>query len=108
VGDPERTGKPVGDDLREGKPTVLLALAHQRATQGQRAVLARVGDPDLDPAAVADIQEVLWATGAIAAVEERIERLRSQAVAALFTAPITASGRAELADLADRMLFRDR
>jgi geranylgeranyl diphosphate synthase, type I len=108
VGDPLVTGKPVGDDLREGKPTVLLALAHERATRAQRAVLNGVGDPFLDPAAIADIQAVLWATGAVAAVEERIEHLWARALATLAGAPITGAGRTALAGLADRLLFRDR
>jgi geranylgeranyl diphosphate synthase type I len=108
VGDASNTGKPVGDDLREGKPTVLIALAHEQATPAQRAVLDRVGDPFLDAAGVADIQAVLWATGAIAAIEDRIADLRSEALAALAAAPITEPGRAELADLAEQMLYRDR
>ncbi|MFM8688366.1 MAG: polyprenyl synthetase family protein, partial [Acidimicrobiaceae bacterium] len=33
------TGKPIGDDLREGKPTPLLAMACERATVAQRKVL---------------------------------------------------------------------
>ena len=48
-GDPEQTGKPAGDDLREGKRTVLIALAHQRANDAQRGHLrALLGDPGLD------------------------------------------------------------
>ena len=35
-GDPAMTGKPAGDDLREGKPTLLLALATVHATDGER------------------------------------------------------------------------
>ena len=41
-GDPALTGKPVGDDLREGKPTPLLARAVALADAGQRAI-ARSG-----------------------------------------------------------------
>src|SRR5215207_7014987 len=44
-GDERLTGKPVGDDLREGKPTPLLAIATARASARQREVLARVGRP---------------------------------------------------------------
>ena len=54
-GDPAVTGKPAGDDLREGKRTLLLALAVERAAQrGSAAAVAEiedaVGDPDLDDA----------------------------------------------------------
>ena len=37
------TGKPVGDDLREGKPTPLVAIATARAADGDRELLARLG-----------------------------------------------------------------
>src|SRR5690606_1588627 len=66
------TGKPVGDDLREGKPTPLLAIATERADSAQREVLARVGSPDLTPAEVEAIQAVFDATGARSHSEERI------------------------------------
>ena len=47
-GDPAVTGKPVGDDLREGKPTPLLARAVARATPAQqaRARPRRAAGPD--------------------------------------------------------------
>nr|WP_269452221.1 polyprenyl synthetase family protein [Tessaracoccus coleopterorum] len=43
LGDPARTGKPVGDDLLSGKPTVLLALAEQRFDTYWRGRLRRIG-----------------------------------------------------------------
>ena len=42
-GDEALTGKPVGGDLREGKPTPLLARAFEAATDAQREVLSLVG-----------------------------------------------------------------
>jgi geranylgeranyl diphosphate synthase type I len=82
-GDADRTGKPVGDDLREGKPTPLLALAHERADPGQRAVLGGVGRPDLTPEQIVELQAVLVDTGAEAAVIDEIDRLTGRALDAL-------------------------
>ncbi len=80
-GDPAVTGKPSGDDLREGKRTVLLALARAAATTGQRAVLdADVGDPGLGAEGVARVREVLVGTGALAQVERRIDDLADDAL----------------------------
>jgi len=107
-GDEEVTGKPVGDDFREGKATVLLALAVQRATAAQRTVLDRVGDPALDDADVAALREVLEATGAVAAVEDSIRELHRDACAALEAAPIAAAARQPLLELADHAAWRDR
>ena len=92
-GDPQRTGKPVGGDLVEGKPTPLLARAVDAATPAQRAVLDLVGDPQLSPDDVARIQDVIVATGALAALEARIEALAAEAGAAIERAPVAAEAR---------------
>jgi geranylgeranyl diphosphate synthase type I len=105
-GDPVVAGKPVGDDLRQGKPTWLLATAAARATDEQRAVLARVGAADLDAAGVAAIQHVLVGTGALDAAEGRIDELAEEARAALAGCPLTDEARRELAALADYVVAR--
>ena len=64
-GDSAVTGKPVGGDLLEGKPTPLLARAVAGATPAQLAVLDRVGAADLDADDVAAIQQVIVDTGAL-------------------------------------------
>jgi len=107
-GDSSLTGKPVGDDLREGKPTPLLAIATERAGRRERTALARVGDPELDEEAIAAIQQVLVATGALDEVEAVIEELAEKAVAALDAAPIASPSRDALADLARFVAWRDR
>lgn len=78
-GEQALTGKPVGDDLREGKPTPLLAIATERADPEQLQVLAQVGSPDLTPGDVAAIQAVIDSTGARAHSEARIAELTAQA-----------------------------
>lgn len=83
-GDPTLTGKPAGDDVREGKRTVLIALAQESATPAQAQVLdAFVGDKLLDDAGLETVQDVLRDTGALAEVESRISRNRDAALAAL-------------------------
>jgi geranylgeranyl diphosphate synthase, type I len=95
-GDPERTGKPVLDDLREGKPTVLMALATTRATPAQLRVLrAAVGYPGLDERSARAVRAVLEATGAHEDVERMINERHSMALAvldrALFPPAVTAT-----------------
>ena len=107
-GDERITGKPVGDDLREGKPTPLLALATSRADAGQRRVLAGVGDATLAAPDVRAIQQVLFDTGAVHDLEARIAELVATAVAALAAAPVTDEARAGLTDLAAVVAWRER
>lgn len=83
-GDPEVTGKPVGDDLRDGKRTVLLTIAYTRGDPGQRRTLTKyVGRRRLDATQVQEVRSVLIATGAEAEVERMIATRRGQALAAV-------------------------
>lgn len=100
-GDSDETGKPAGDDLREGKRTVLIAIAQERATDTERARLAAlIGNPLLDADGVAEVRDVLERTGARAEVESRIADQRDRALSALDTAAITVDGAAMLRALA--------
>jgi geranylgeranyl diphosphate synthase, type I len=107
-GDPARTGKPVSGDVSEGKRTVLMALARERATPGQARVLDRyLGDRNLTEAAAARVKAVLTGTGAVAECEALIGASVKEAVAALDGAPITAAAKAALAALAVTATDRD-
>jgi geranylgeranyl diphosphate synthase type I len=107
-GDAEITGKPVGDDLREGKPTPLVALAFARAGTADRELLGNLGDPNLSPADVAQLQGVFVRTGALEQIESDIARLVAEARDALANAPITDTARTWLDELAGYVAWRDR
>ncbi|WP_299034216.1 polyprenyl synthetase family protein [uncultured Pseudokineococcus sp.] len=99
-GDPAVTGKPAGDDLREGKRTMLVALAAQRGSAGDAALLASLlGAPDLDDDGVASLQDLIERTGSLAAVEQLIDDLVARSRAALSGAPVTEEARAALGEL---------
>jgi geranylgeranyl diphosphate synthase type I len=104
----EQTGKPVGDDLREGKPTPLLAIAMSRADADQAAVLELVGSPDLDRGQVAAVQAVLVDTEAMAEIEHTIDRLTNEAISSIEVAHITDDARRALVELAHYVAWRDR
>jgi geranylgeranyl diphosphate synthase type I len=83
-GDPSQTGKPAGDDLREGKRTVLVATAVEAASPSQAALLRRhLGDPALDTQGVEALREVITDTGALAHVEALITALTDQSLRAI-------------------------
>ncbi|AEV82605.1 polyprenyl synthetase [Actinoplanes sp. SE50] len=101
-GDPERTGKPAGDDLREGKRTYLVAAAFGALDAAGRAELdAALGDPGLDEAGVARLRTVIRDSGALAATEARIDELMTASIGALDAAPIDQDAREVLRRLAD-------
>lgn len=100
-GDSEVTGKPAGDDLREGKLTALLAHALHLAPADQAAVLAGLaGRRDLTDAEVVRAREIITGSGALDAVEAEIAEATATAVAGLATASVTAEARQALAALA--------
>jgi geranylgeranyl diphosphate synthase type I len=100
-GDPAETGKPAGDDLREGKRTVLIATAVERSTPAQASVIRRhLGDPGLDAAGVEALREIISETGALASTEALIDDLLAQSLAALDTAELDPEARTVLSGLA--------
>ncbi|MFC8599934.1 polyprenyl synthetase family protein [Isoptericola sp. NPDC057191] len=100
-GDPSVTGKPAGDDLREGKRTVLVARTMAAASPADRdLVVARLGDPALDAATVERLRGVIAGSGALDGVETLIDTLADDALAALSDAELAEPGRTVLLDLA--------
>jgi geranylgeranyl diphosphate synthase type I len=99
-GDPEVTGKPAGDDLREGKRTVLVAHTLALADPAQTALVeAGLGDRDLNTDQVDRIRRIMTGTGALAQVEERIADLASRARRILAELPVHHQGRQVLENL---------
>jgi geranylgeranyl diphosphate synthase type I len=100
-GDPAQTGKPAGDDLREGKRTVLVAETLHRTAPAQTDVVQRLlGNPALTPDGVAEIRSIIVDTGALAACEAMIDSYAALAHAALDTDEIAPEARTPLSDLA--------
>ena len=106
-GDPEVTGKPAGDDLREGKRTVIIALARTALPANARTMLDELlGDPELDAQQVQILQGIIRESGAIDRVERIISHNVGLAREALENAPLSASARAQLTQLADTVIRR--
>ncbi|MCU1514888.1 MAG: geranylgeranyl pyrophosphate synthase, partial [Microbacteriaceae bacterium] len=106
-GDPETTGKPAGDDLREGKRTVLIALARARLPRNASSLLDELlGDSELDAQQVSMLQASIRQSGAVEEVERIIDRNVQLAIDAITDAPITAASRDQLVQLADTVTRR--
>jgi len=105
-GDPTRTGKPAGDDLREGKRTYLIATALAAADAQQRKLIeSGLGSPDVDAEA---LRKIIVDTGARQRTEERIAALTAEALAALDAAPLVEEAKLVLTELAEAATQRTR
>ena len=93
-GDEAVIGKPAGDDLREGKQTVLIARAFALADERQQARLEMlVGKPDLTQNEVVEVRQIIEDCGALSAVEDDIAVDRNRALEVIEQAPFTPEGR---------------
>jgi geranylgeranyl diphosphate synthase, type I len=100
-GDPNITGKPAGDDIREGKRTVLMAMTFERADQESAAKIRSVlGKDDLSEAEIEEIRSLITATGAVKDVEDLIDGLLSNALTAANSDVIAPSARELFIELA--------
>lgn len=102
-GDPEVTGKPSGDDLREGKRTVLFAEALVRADAsdpGTADFLRRGIGTDLSDEQVQRMRQVILDLGAVEAVQARIDDLTATGLRALDASSATDAAKASLRDMA--------
>lgn len=108
-GDPVRTGKSNSDDLRDGKPTALLALTLEASGPQGRALLAKlVGKRDLRPEEADSLRELMESCGARERVESMIRERIDRACAALDTVPMPAEARSALRELAGTTAERSR
>jgi geranylgeranyl diphosphate synthase type I len=107
-GSPEVTGKPAGDDLREGKETYLVMQARRLAGRAGRALLeGALGNAKLSEDEVAELRRLIAGCGAVDATEARIGELLAEAKAALAAADgIDEAARGTLAALADHVTDR--
>lgn len=106
-GDSRLTGKPAGDDLREGKRTMLVARALAASTPADaRALEGLLGRSHLDDDDVARARRIIETSGARARVEQDIEDGYRAATEALEPAEMTHEGRTALAELARQSVRR--
>lgn len=105
-GDPELTGKPVGDDLLDAKATVLLALAAKRLEGPAKDLLERVGTPGFGAEDVATLSQAMADAGISDEVERIIAGKIDEAHEALEGLPLTDVGIRGLHDAARAVAWR--
>ncbi len=106
-GDPAVTGKPAGDDLREGKRTVLIARALQSGSSADRDLINNtLGQGDLGDDGIARLRDVITSSGALGAVESLIAKHSAAAAEGLKRLALDDTCRSALAGLATAAVSR--
>lgn len=100
-GDPHVTGKPSGDDLREGKRTVLIAMAMEGLSPIEQEKLdTGLCNPDVTEDQIQEMQSLIKSSGAPERVEKLITELTDNAISALRTPEIDTKIAAALENMA--------
>jgi geranylgeranyl diphosphate synthase type I len=106
-GDPEITGKPAGDDIREGKRTVLMAMTFERADQSAKDKLIELlGDENLTESDISAARTLITDSGSVKVVENLIEGLLSNALEAASSDELGSSAKELLTFLATSATHR--
>lgn len=106
-GDEEVTGKPAGDDLREGKQTILVAVSRQHLQTSTRQVFDELlGDSSLDSEQVTMLQRTIQECGAVDIVEQMIEANLARARKTLADSSHKVGALSTLESLADKATRR--
>lgn len=103
-GDPRALGKNVGDDLREGKPTMPLLIAMARGNPDERALIRHAIEGG-EMTKLAEILAIVRQTGAIVATREAARAEADQARRCLAALPAS-SARDALLELCVRSVDR--
>ncbi|MEY3406004.1 MAG: hypothetical protein RLZZ556_76 [Actinomycetota bacterium] len=110
-GDPSITGKPAGDDLREGKRTVLVALTKQSLSEKAPSMVTTFEElltsRNLDATQINFLQKLITDSGALAKTEKMIIELGDRALSTLEQSVLDQSGKSALMLLAKKVIDRD-
>lgn len=106
-GDPSVTGKPAGDDLREGKRTVLAALTREVLGENDAAQFdAMLSNGATSKDEIESLQKQIVESGALQKTETMIRELGNEALQALDSLSISDLAKSELRNLADLVMNR--
>jgi geranylgeranyl diphosphate synthase type I len=110
-GDPSVTGKPAGDDLREGKRTVLVALTREALTEQSPSMANSFEElltsRELDAQQIAFMQKLIQESRALEKTERMITELADRSLDSLESSNLEETAKSALKLLALKVINRD-
>lgn len=107
-GNPAETGKPAGDDLREGKRTALIAFAFDRGNEATKKLLSEKLGTKLNEFEISQMRGAIDESGAVVHIEDLIEKLVEAALDAIEREELSAEGKILLTEMASLVTKRSR
>jgi geranylgeranyl diphosphate synthase type I len=106
-GDPKVTGKPAGDDLREGKRTVLVGYTRQSLSPAVGKLFDELlSSRDLTDEQIKFLQQTITESGSLEKVERTIEQLADEAMSNLDNLIMEETAKDQLTVLAQKVIRR--
>lgn len=107
-GEASKIGKPVFSDLREGKQTLLIMEAYERATdQQRRAIDLALGNPDITIEQGEDVKRIVRDTGAHHYSLQLANTFKEESMKALKTKHLSDESKLFFSHLAEYIVNRD-
>lgn len=104
-GDSKETGKAVGNDVREGKKTLLIQYAYHHGNAAQKKIIESALNKPLSQSELDEVQQVMKDAGSLAYSQKLAETHVAEAVASLQDLPATQEVQI-LIELAEYMIRR--
>lgn len=107
-GDSDTTGKPVGNDIREGKKTLLVQIAYERSNQGDKDILeTAVGNKLITASHIQTVKRIIETTGALEYSKDLERKMVAEGIEALAHVP-DSDQKQTLVELASYVISRDK
>ena len=107
-GDPNLTGKPAGDDLREGKRTALIAFAYDRGSNATKHLISSMLGTKLTDTEIDQLRSAILESGAVIHVEDLIEKLAEASLDALERPELDVDAKSMLIQMVELVTQRTR
>lgn len=103
-----KTGKPVGSDVRQGKQTILVAKALEKASRAQKEILKKcLGNSDLTEKDLDEFKKVIIETKSLEYAQKLAQDLIAEAKGKIEKVEMNEEAREFLIGIADYMLNRE-